>query len=47
MAFVTLKDSNIIKVGNQNEFYYYDIKINKSRLGMIINRYKNSLQNNH
>ena len=42
-----LRDSNIIKVGRQNEFHYYDIKINKSKLGMIIKKYKNSLQKNH
>ena len=42
-----LKDSNIIKVVRQNEFHYYDIKIKKSKLGMVIKKYKNSLQKNH
>lgn len=42
-----LKDSNIIKVENQDEFCYYDIKMNKSKLERVIKKYKNSLQKNH
>lgn len=42
-----LRDSNIIKVGSQNGFHYYDIKINKSKLGKVIKKYKNSLQKTH
>jgi len=39
-----LKDSNILKIRKQNELNYYDIKINKSLLKKIINKYKNNLQ---
>jgi len=35
-----LIDSNTIKITNQNELHYHDIKINKSNLRMIIKNIK-------
>ena len=37
-----LKDANIIKIGRQNELYYYEIKINKLTLQNLLNKYKSS-----
>lgn len=37
-----LKDANIIKVSRQNELNYYEIKINKSALQDLLNKYNSS-----
>ena len=37
-----LKDADIIKVRRQNEFNYYEIKIDKFILQKLLNKYKSS-----